>query len=293
MDKIATVVSFLTQVIQNSPTKSVRASQLAVLMRGMHPDFVMLKHGFRNFADFIAKCAPGLAVVGKSGGDLIYGIRPEGTQPPTAIGTTDSMVGAGGELRPTFNVRVLRTFASPNAPFTLFGNTNSGFLLVRPTKAGPMPEPWVEVPVCTADDHTQIAKEFISTLPAGSERASTLQVALDKPRWWDSFFWVARQVGLDKEWNEFRQRRLREKLQDALARVHVPITPAFSVSGSSADRTVIPRTEIHTRSALIHGPTNALLRRLAIAAIQKMTAEELRSLRLPLGYLVDELEAAN
>jgi hypothetical protein len=293
MDNIETVVSFLTQVIQNSPTKSMRASQLAVLMRGMHPDFVLFKHGFRSFADFVAKSAPELAVVQRSGGDLVYGIRSEwAARQSSANAAADSGPEPRVEQAPTFNVRVLRTFASPNAPYKIFGNTNSGFLLVRPTRAGPMPEPWVEVPVCTASDHVQIAKEFISNLPADSVGASNLQSALGKPRWWDSFSWVARQAGVDKEWHEFRQRRLRVKLQDALIRVHIPIAGP-PPENSTADQIALPRTENRPRGALISVPSNTLLRRLAIAAIQKMTTEELRSLRLPLGYLVDELESAD
>lgn len=277
---ISEVASFARKTLRDSSPNKVRGGQLSVLIKTNFPDLNLQAAGFRNLRDFIAKTVPSVIEAGRAGTDILYAHREE--QQSLFAETGGTVSGGADRTMPVQqlldNPKIWRTFASPDSHYRLYLLPDGRLRVLRPSEIA---EPtWFQIPPVSGETLLQIGKDFVSDLPE-AQRAPLVKY-LAEPNWWIPFFEALRDVGLKGRWIVFRRRRIVAEFERALMN-------APAVLGTDTARSVEDE-ELSTwegRSAPSVG--SSLLRRIAIAAVARMTEGELRSLSLPLGYVVDAL----
>lgn len=279
-----TISSILYRLIEGSPSHHVLGSSLAVLLKRAYPDFRPEDFGSRNLREFIRAYAKEVYEVGRSGGDVVYSLSRLPIERDSANASREFME-IPTVSQPTkyqLDRRVWKTFVSPSGTFVIWGNRNRGVLQVLPaTHGSPHTSPgddWVKIPPCPAEIHEQIAREFMATLPEGDAKSQLETVLGLNTSWWEHFFVSARNLGLEKQWSAFRRRRLHDEFEKILRSLNIPYDERSTAR--AVDSGLPPATV-----------TDDGLRRLALAVLGRMTTSELRELRLPLGYVIDELQA--
>lgn len=271
-DAIAAVVY---RLVESSPKQQVLGSALAVLLKRAYPDFKPEDFGCRNLRDFVRAYAKEVYELDRSGTDIVYSISRI-PAPQDATQTRRELL----ELRyvkhsslSQLNRRVWKTFVSPSAPFNIFADRNQGILEVLPAGQAPRSEDWTKIPPSPPEVHEQIAREFINTLPDGDAKSQLTKVLGLDQAWWEHFFVSARNLGLEKQWSAYRRKRLHDEFEKTLEKLGITLRKQPAAVSVSAQE---PEDQ---------------LRRIAIGILGRMNASELRELRLPLGYVVDELKS--
>jgi hypothetical protein len=288
-DKID-VSSFLARLISGS-ARPLKGSELAVFVKTTFPNFSPLQFGCRNLRAFIRQFASeDIVEVSHAGMDVVYGPRPVEQQ---ALFESAPLGGAkaghasdrrGPSQQLLTNPRIWKTFVSPGMPFRLFLVPGSGQVRVLRPEFSPDPA-WLEIPRLSGDKLLQIAQSFVSELP--ESQRGPLAALLETPKWWIDFFETTRTFGLTTRWIAYRRRRIAEEFENALPQV--PITAAAPAEEVSAPVLSAPEKQAAPANVLTE-PTGSQLKKIAAEVVQRMTDSELRSLNLPLGYVLDALK---
>jgi hypothetical protein len=299
MTTIVDVASSLSSLVANSRDQRITGVELSVLIRHKFPDFSPELHGCRNLRAFIRQYALSICEVGRSGADVIYGVRPSTQAPPISSAVeVPTMVpeSTAGVFRTNTYISsaVWKTFVSPVSPFKLYANTETGALEVIPPGTAPLESPWVPIPPCSAELHRQIARDFIPSLSDEASRKLLESTLTISGSWWKSYYSIVQQLALDTRWNQFRRRRIVHELESALKAYNVPLSGARDLSSTrrplSPQR--LPNRPTFTADAsatAIGTDEDSRLRSLAVDVVRKMPAADLRDLKVPLGYVIDVL----
>jgi hypothetical protein len=218
---------------------------------------------------------------------------------------------------------VWSTFCSPSGAFHLFGNTSTGELCAVSSDVGSPGDEWVQIPSLSGEILKSIAKDFVSELKDG-ERGACEQ-SFESERWWIQLSAVLKQTGLRSKFQLYRQRIIERRLVTELSRLGIPCGSSRgddykdeSLLGKGSDPSVsegdsrqgmpimADATGIRPVRSTIAGSMKSasspsmragaltdlpetVLRRTVAAAVQKMSVQELRELRIPVGYIFDIL----
>lgn len=294
MDSPETIASRISEYIQARPNKIVSGTDLAQFLKFTFPDFSPLAFGVPKLRLFLQRFVPGIAPVGRTGGDLLYGVRPplaSEQQPETRV-LNASAASSGPPPRPVTSTAAMshqlwKSFSSPNSLWHIYANSETGEIqVIAPGNPG-LSAPWVVIPPLPAEIHAQVIKSFIATLPDEKHR-NALQSLLLQPRWWDRIYAVTLQLGLLRDWQFHRRREILRAFSDALRDASIPARQKPSIlppssSQPNSERTLPPEVE-HAKLG-----KDERLRRAVISAVEKMSVSELRILLIPVGYLADEL----
>jgi hypothetical protein len=291
MHSAEAIASRVTEYIQAQPTKTVPGTQIAQFLRFVFPGFSPFSYGTSKLHMFLARFVRDVIPVGKSGGDVVYGIRS--SQLELAIEKNASAPSIVQETRfPTdiqtsvMHRQLWKSFSSPNSLWVIFANAETGQVEVVPPGGSKLTVPWVVIPPCSADKHRQIAERFVATL-ADEKQRETLREVLSQPRWWDQVYATALNMGKLREWQAYRRREILALFSEALAEAKIPARPRPSVYSSSAPNLLPPTPVVGAEQPRPN--EEELLRRAVISVVQKMSISELRNLALPVGNLMDEL----
>jgi hypothetical protein len=277
------VSSYLVRLLSSSP-RPLKGSELSVLIKTQFPDFSLVHFGCRNLRDFIRKhAAEEIMEQGKAGMDIIYVARTPEQQPlfeksQIAKSATFPPTQRGPLRQLLANPRIWKTFVTPTMPFNLFVNSSSGQIRVYRPEEAPGP-PWIEIPRMSAEKLLQIARDFIDEMP--EPQRAPLSRLLDDPKWWITYFEYIRSLGLTRRWIQHRRRRIVDEFEKSL-----PILPS-----PVADVSTSPLTVEHEIPEMNIAATEPGLKQVAVNVVQRMNDSELRSLNLPLGYVLDALKA--
>ena len=274
-------VSLIQKFVSESSPSPIRGAKLAEALKRARQDFSAEVFGCRNLRQFISKYVPEIVEEGKAGTDILYRRRDQ--QQP--------LFDQRNTLRPTVenrpaplrqlldHPRVWKTFASPDSIYGLYIAPGSDQVRVLHPKDHPDPG-WREIKPIAAETLKDIAKDFIQTLPDEGDRTSLLHT-LDEPKWWLPYFDVLQNLGLKSRWIVYRRRRIAEAFE-------------LAVLNSSASEGHAPQqTAVHQSDVKDVSPNELagdLMRRVASAVILRLTEPELRSLNLPLGYIMDAIQ---
>jgi hypothetical protein len=278
--EINDVASFARKLLRDASPNKLRGGQLSVLLKTNFPDLNLLASGFRNLRDFIAKNVPEVIEVGRAGTDIVYGLREEqqslfpesreagGEQAPGQVSLVQQLLD---------NPKVWRTFASPESPYRLYLVPPGRLRVLRPADT---PEPtWFRVQPISGETLLQIGKDFVSEL--SEPQRAPLAKCLTETKWWMPFFDAVRDLGLKTRWIIYRRRRIVAEFQRALMDAPPVVihqeAPHLVEKLHAAEQPPAP------------SQTGMLARRVALAAVGRMTEAELRALSLPLGYVMDAL----
>ncbi len=283
------IASRISDYIQTLPTKTVSGTELAQYLKFSFPGWNPYSYGARNLRVFLERFVPSVVPVGRMGGDILYGSSTrkrdqpaEQSQPavPAVQASTQSETPT-----PTLHRELWKAYSSPNSPWRIYANTQTGEIsLSGPGRAG-LTEPWIAIPPCSPETHLQIAKNFISGLTDENKR-ETLQKALAQPRWWDQFYFVAPQLGLLRDWQLYRRREILRDFAESLVRLGIPAKSKPVTYPAKLPQT---REQALSREPAQQGPgDNDRFRRAVISAVGRMSISELRTLSIPVGYFLDE-----
>jgi hypothetical protein len=273
-----TVADKIIALADETVDKTITGSRISSLLDHFHPDFSPSEHGCKNLRAFIRKFLAGkLEEVGRSGTDIIYRI-PGIAEGESAMQTP----AARSSIARGINQEAFRAFKSPNSPLELYANTTSGTLTVT-LRGGGLEAPWVRIPPCPSETHLQIAKDFIAQLPDEASKDPLTRVLQDKA-WWIPFWATARELRLDRRWLSFKDDRLIRELENALAihgitvRSDPPLREAAPTPASPQKPNVqqLPTTQDELRKALLK-------------AIAALPFSELRTIKLPIGDVIDAI----
>ena len=102
-----------------------------------------------------------------------------------------------------------------------------------------------------------------------------------------AFLVAVREKGLASEWSQFRIAKIREFFESSLREKTIPLNAKLT-------STAKPKAEITVKSlpqSAVSLPLDpSRFREVILAAVQRMSDDELRKLPIPAGYIVDSLE---
>ena len=278
------VSSYLVRLLSSSP-RPLKGSELSVLIKTQFPEFSFVNFGCRNLRDFIRKhLTDEIAEYGKAGMDILYIARAPEQQPlfdksqvakPPTLPATQR-----GPLRQLLsNPRIWKTFVTPTMPFKLFVDPSSGQIRVYRAEDSPG-SPWLEIPRMSPEKLLQIARDFIDDMP--EPQRAPLSRLLDDPKWWITYFEYIRTLGLTRRWIQHRRRRIVDEFEKSLPTLSSPVAELLPSQPAIEQETAL---ETHL------GVQESGLKQVAVNVVQRMNDSELRSLNLPLGYVLDALKA--
>jgi len=269
-------------------------SQLMEAIKKEFEGFQPIDYGATSLRDFLNRFVPEVEPVGKQGMDSIYalGTRREGiTNADSVPGTSPPVSESKAISGPDSSI--WKTFASPNTPYRLFANKQTGGLEVRRPGAPPPGDEWVNIPSMPAQEHLELAREYLAHVDEGLR--ARLEATLAHPRWWVPFYAEILECRCTASWNDLRRRHIVSALKKALEGRGIP---SDSVEAQLRAKNVgtQPQPPGSSDSRLVpFGPTPARkprieLRHLAAAIVSGMSVGELRELRVRLGDVFDALE---
>jgi hypothetical protein len=292
MHSVEAIASRVTEYIQSQPTKTVPGTQIAQFLRFAFPGFTPYGYGTPKLHQFLYRFVRDVMPVGKSGGDVVYGIRASQLElnieknvasPPTARETSFSL-----DAQTTgMNRQLWKSFSSPSSLWVIFANTETGQIEVIPPGGSKLALPWIVIPPCPADKHRQIAERFVAS-QSDEKRREGLNAILSQPRWWDQMYAATLQMGILRDWQVFRRREILKLFSEALAETKIPAKPRLPIYSN-------PPLTLQSQSSAAGAEQprpvdeEELLRRAVISVVQKMSISELRNLAIPVGNLMDEL----
>ncbi len=221
---------------------------------------------------------------GRAGMDILYVARSPEQQPlfeKSQLAKSPNLPPMQrGPLRQLLaNPRIWKTFVTPTMPFKLFVNSTSGQIRVYHPEDAPG-SPWLEIPRMSAEKLLQIARDFIDEMP--EPQRAPLSRLLDDPKWWISYFEYIRTLGLSRRWIQHRRRRIVDEFEKSLPALPAPIpdVPPPPIADPQTPAADVPAIALESG-----------LKQVAVNVVQRMNDSELRSLNLPLGYVLDALKA--
>jgi len=281
MENAVIVAEALVSLIQQVPTTALPGVQLATLIRHKFPNFKPLDHNCRNLRHFIAQYAPRIQEVGRSGADIVYGLRPEERRATTAQEPTVASPSFHSARR--VDSFVWKAFTNPNSAYRVHANAETGELRSEPPSNPPV-APWVALPSVTEEVHVQIARSFAAGLHDARKRTA-LEAVIGQPVWWTKFSPTALALGLGVEWGAFRRRKLAEELEKALAELRIP-----GRSGMQRRDLGPPPLPPPLGTAADSSPKDEQLRRIILNVVRRLPSADLRALRLPVGDVLDAIK---
>lgn len=288
--ELETEVRAINAALENHPTPTIAGGQIATLIRSSAPELdvraaVGINKGSGATSEFIRRyLADTLDRVGAQGADVLYQIKGR------------KIEGFPAEVSP----EIWRTFVSPNSPRHLVYSPTADRLLSRDTPAS-TDDGELEVVKATPSEHDGIRAGFTATLPEST--AATLKEHVGRDADFQRWI-VALKTHLPEvvsQWGHYRRKRLAELLT---ARVHDLRLKEPSQQGilGQIKSSEIAAFEVHkgSRGGVEQASrqpepqpanTTARARQLAHAAIDQLSYEELRELRIPLGAMLDAIRA--
>jgi hypothetical protein len=271
--ELSEAVSAVSALVRDAG--DITGAQLSRALKGRLPDFNPRNYQAASLRLFIAQHVPSVVEVGRAGLDLIYRCPPIALQPTSCA-----------------RANLWQTWVSPNAPFVLVIDRDQGEVTACARGTNPAAGV-VHLAPPSVGFHRQMALDFLNQQPHTGDIDALRELAQDEQRatWWQPWFAAVRKMGLGKAWNTYRAVRLRNELEcqlDQAALPHRAVEKALSVIHAPTQHSTSEQVAVAT---VDHGEGSAL-QRVAIATVLRMSDDELRELKLPLGLVLDAAGAS-
>jgi hypothetical protein len=297
----ARVVSLLNE----SATHTIRGATLRELLKHHAPDFTPEQYNCKNLRHFIYKNVPQVHPVGQAGMDQVYGLANQSpavvaspVAPPSVSADTvqsNTAVPAVPAKEPIHyrtnpaDFAILRAFKSPNSVTPIIGNPVTGEVKLSPSGIA-ISSPWIIIPKCNPETHKNIAKAFISTITDSGAREAATKALEDPDNWWDKLWDTARQFSFFLQWGAYRNRELARELDRTLQQHHINKKIAATVADAPQQLLKSTISPSPVPEIPDHDASETAIRKLAIKVVANLPIAELRSLRFPLGDVLDALK---
>lgn len=249
----------------------VLGSKLAIDLKSEVPAWRAEEFGARSLREFIESNVDGVLVVGRSGMDVVYGTSVSKDNSPAVAAKAEPVADAW------------RAWVSPNSPYALaFKIANGNPVLIK--RAANVPEGHVRIKPTTVEEHRAIARDFLNKVAEPAQDTLRAIVELPDDQWWRRWLAELKKLGDLTTWNSFRHMRLRELLKDRLADSALGET-ARSIAAENVGQRSQPRLKKRDRVPQARNDVRAVV----AAVIEKMSDDDLRELKLPVGLVLDIL----
>jgi|GEM_PF-4081229 len=262
---------------EESPNKTISGGRLSELLKHHVPGFNLNDYGAKNLRAFIRDHLSGkLNELGKVGTDIVYGL-------PGAVPAETQQKGASNAK---ITQEVARVFRSPNAPFELHANRDTGLIRVV-EKGSAIQDSWVRVTPASSETLREIARGFASEMPE-DDRRQLMRIFDDYPNaWWPRFSIYIQEKNLCKQWIGFKSRRLNSALEVELHNLGIIRTGITQVASEPESR---PQAFIPHADSIEDASPSDELRDVILRVVQKLAISELRELKFPVGDVYDALK---
>ncbi|HEY1946021.1 MAG TPA: hypothetical protein VGG97_03380 [Bryobacteraceae bacterium] len=273
MEDHSVISGIITRTLSASRTKTMAGGQIRDAVLSSHPTFRAPEYGVRNLREFIRKYVPAAREESRAGMDVVYALVDDHV--PEVKDRIDDGIESKNLARIAQshllnNPQLWKIFSNPSSPWKLFVEPKTG--TIRGTDPSGMTDAsWIQIPSCSAETLLQIARDFVDLAPEALRPALT--ASLTEKRWWLPFFEVLRNVGQKTSWVSFRRERISTEFLRLVSQV--------------VERDAVSVNVIELEKLSASSPNNAMLRKLVLDAVARMSDAELRSLNIPLGYVVD------
>jgi len=288
-NEIASEVRAIQSAILQWAKPTITGGQIASLIRSSAPDLdiraaVNMPKGSGALTAFIKQyLSEQLDHIGKQGMDTLHHVKGREIQSTSTVASPE----------------IWRTFVSPNSRQQLVLSKSSELLLSRETPASSKDE--LDVPKATVAEHDAIRAEFTKSLPPSVIEAldDSLAPEAEFEEWMTAL--RAHAPEETRSWGQFRRQRLSRLLttrvsgaqveaglrDKILAQVHASEAAAYETRRRAAEAgpESRPETTLGVNRAAKEATSRA--RSLAHAAIDRLSYDELRALKIPLGALLD------
>ncbi|WP_088442161.1 hypothetical protein [Sphingopyxis bauzanensis] len=293
--EISDRLTAITAAVQNWHSPTITGGQLFYLMQTVAPqlDFrevvgirvgpgALTKFAETHLADTVKR-------IGNQGGDILYHI-----------------VGRGEPHRDIELAALWKNFVSPSSPLHLIVEVENQKLTSRATPAS-NDKGEVEIQKVSSQEHDEIRAKFVESLPAHD--AAAMNENLREGASFTEWMAVMKERAPDatRKWGVFRRDHLSALFAERIEALNLdPATrdnlfaqakaalraanekqrEAKANAESSLPKNIAQKSGSVGQSSSLHA-----VRSLAHAAVDVMGYEELRSLRVPLGMIIDSLKA--
>ena len=172
-----------------------------------------------------------------------------------------------------------KAYSNPAYPFMVVANQETGELKAVGEHENPR-EPWVSIPKLSPTIHHQIANDFVSSLSDGGPKTALTNM-LAEPQWYVDFLATTRRLALNQQWGKFKREQLIRHFTAALTERDVAAAPRHDLPPGRAQTTTKRTIDIKRH------PDDAQLRELVSRLAFTLPIDELRSIRMPIGLILD------
>ena len=272
------IADFITDEVNAS--QKISGARLGYALRQLVPDYRLKFGTLRAIVEKL--CATTVGIIPPNGpGDVYY-------VPASMLGS------AIAETSPKEAPAAFwKAFTTPSSSSTLCFNKESGEFRLKLASDPESPLPWVVVSPATTDEHRKIASDFLVEM-APSDRSAFEDILKSQNFWrpWVDRLRTFEQGKYLKTWATFRFNKLCDLYLQRLKSLAV----SDEAAAESLGRLKALKTAAHKQAkpaatgSPVAPPSSGLsLRRLAIAALEAMSDDELRRVWLPLGPVADAI----
>lgn len=277
------ISSKILELVSSTADKTLLGVRLGFMLKRSFPDFAPYHYQCRNLRQFVRTHVPSVSEKGHSGTDVIYAVGSFAS--PT--NDTAQPRAATSNFVPLPMVEFeWKAYSNPAQRLSIAGNRETGELKVIGETETPH-EPWVAIPKPSSEFHREIAEQFVSTLqePLHTMLARTL----NDHKWYVRFSTIAKVHGVGMQWTTFRRAKLIEKFKFSLSNLGIPerLTHAKKIQPATLALLAQAVQPLEAPPAPASNETD--FRELVQRVIAELPVSELRSLRLPVGLVVDAL----
>lgn len=270
---------------------TITGGQLFSLISSAAPDLdiravVEIPKGPGALTEFVRRHLAGLVErIGNHGGDILYQIDGRDL----------------GDLPPDSSIDIWRTFVSPSSSKHIVFSRSAGRLISRDTPASPADDE-MEISKASAAEHDEIRANFTASLSEGDAAALNKHVAPDAK--FASWIGTLREhlPEVTAKWGQYRRYRLSDLLATRIRELGLeePLQQALLAQVKRVEVSAYEHSKRNDSANSNHGVkqgqadaphVTTQARRLAHAAIDLLTYDELRSIKLPLGVMLDAFRA--
>jgi len=281
MDELTKITDKIVEIVGAAEGATMPGVRLGAVLKKNFPFFAPAIYQCRNLRLFIKTHVPRVIEKTYTGVDVIYTLA---TSVPLEDGASQvTPIVAGAEPAPFVGLPAdpvtWKAYSNPSYPFTVIANRETGELKAVGEYETPS-EPWVSIPKLSPAVHHQIATDFVSSLSDGGPKTALTNM-LAEPQWYVNFFATTRRLALNQQWGSFKRDHLIRNFTEALRQhgIPIPVGPRHDLA----------RVGFTTRKGaeIMRHSDDAQLRELVSRLAFTLPIDELRSIRMPIGPVLD------
>ena len=282
MDELSKIIDKIVDIVAASEGETVPGVRLGAALKKSFPAFAPAVYQCRNLRLFIKTHVPNVVEKAYTGVDVIYTLA---SAAPSVDGTSQaSAVVTAPDPAPFISLPAdpvtWKAYSNPSDPFAVIANRETGEIKTTGEREVPQ-EPWVSIPKLPPAVHHQIASDFVATLSGTAKTALT--PILQDQHWYVSFFGTTKRLGVSQQWGLFKREHLIRDFTEALHQHGIPAATSAPKHDLPPRSGFTPRRTAEPQRQSDDVQLRELVSRLAFA----LPIEELRSIRMPIGLVLD------